>query len=117
VVFAGHQPALFWKRDMVWREDGRIARAAYDPIAGIHAIQPPVPDNMTDPLVIRARTASRSIITFLQWSLIPTATIKREPCRALVSFGDARFGGPSVRASFERNAVLPLVGPTCPTAP
>ena len=48
VVFAGHQPALFWKREMVWREDGRIGRAAYDPVAGIHAVEPAVADNMTD---------------------------------------------------------------------
>ena len=114
VLFAGHEPAFFWKRDMVWREDGRIGRASYDPVAGIHAIEPAVPDNMTDPLAIRARTATRGIVNFLRWSLIPIATVVREPCRALVSFGDARFGGPRVRASFERKAILPLAKPGCP---
>lgn len=114
VVFAGHEPAFFWNRNMVWREDGRIGRADYNPLAGLHHVAPMVPDQMDDPLAIRARTANRNILTFLRWSLIPTATVRREPCRALVSFGDARFGGPSVRASFQRNALLPLAGPGCP---
>ena len=116
VVFAGHQPALFWKREMVWREDGRIGRADYDPFNGLQNVKPSTPDNMADPLAIRARTANRGIVNFLRWSLIPTATIEHRRCSALVSFGDARFGGPSVRASFERKAVLPLVGPDCPPA-
>ncbi|MEO6113830.1 MAG: metal-dependent hydrolase [Sphingomicrobium sp.] len=114
VVFAGHEPAFFWNRNMVWREDGRVGRADYNLVDGLHAVKPLVADNMTDPLAVRARTANRGIVTFLRWSLLPIATVAREPCRALVSFGDARFGGPSVRATFERKAVLPLAGPSCP---
>ncbi len=116
VVFAGHEPAFFWNRNMVWRENGRIGGAEYNPFDGLHGVKPMVADNMADPLAIRARTANRGIVNFLRWSIIPTATIQRQRCRALVSFGDARFGGPSVRASFERSAVLPLAGPGCPLA-
>jgi inner membrane protein len=29
VVFAGQQPVLFWKREMIWREAGRVGRARF----------------------------------------------------------------------------------------
>lgn len=113
VLFAGLEPALFWKRELVWREDGRIGRARFDPVSGLGRIEPAAPDNMDHPLVDQARRADREARTFLQWSVLPMATIERSRCRATVSFGDARFGNPRMSARFLRTVVLPLAGPGC----
>lgn len=114
VLIAGIDPVLFWKRNLIWRERGRIGKARYSLVDGLYAIDRPSPDGMADPAVRRARRATREIISFMRWSIIPTATVRHERCRALVSFGDARFGGPTVRASFQRNVAVPLAGPGCP---
>ncbi|MGI8931245.1 MAG: metal-dependent hydrolase [Sphingomicrobium sp.] len=113
VVFAGHQPFLFWKRELIWRVNGRVGRASYDPISGVRNVEPAVPDNMDDPLVRRARRANPEVIDFLRWSVLPIATVRQSRCRALVSFGDARFGEPRVSARFLRTVELPLLGDNC----
>jgi inner membrane protein len=106
-LFATIEPALFWKRELVWRENGRIGRARYDPVSGLHQVQPAVPDNMDHPLVRRA-SRDREAADFLRWSVVPIATIERSPCNATVSFGDARFGSPRVSARFLRTVTLPV---------
>ena len=115
-LFAGLPPLLFWKRDLVWREDGRIGRARYDPVSGLSRVEPMVPDNMAHPLVDRARRGDHEARTFLRWSVLPMATIERSRCRATVSFGDARFGSPRVSARFLRTVELSLPGRGCPPA-
>ena len=112
VVFAGQQPVLFWKRDMIWREAGRVGRASFDPVRGLHAVQPVIRDNMTLPLVLRAR-ADAEARDFLRWSVLPVARIQQSACRAIVSFGDARFGEPRVSARFLSTVELPLDGAGC----
>ena len=114
VVFAGPQPALFWQRELIWRENGRIGRARYDLASGFNGLEPAVPDNMDHPLVRRARRVDREIIGFLRWSVLPIATIERSRCRAVVSFGDARFGSPRVSARFLRTVELLLGERGCP---
>lgn len=113
VIFAGHEPLRFWKRNIVWREGGSIGRARFDPVSGIHEVEPSVPDNMSNALVRRARRANREIVGFLRWSIVPIATIQRLKCRAVVSFGDARFGDPRISARFLRKVDLPLGGSGC----
>ena len=108
VLIASLEPMLFWKRELVWREDGRIGRARFDPIAGLHGVQPAVPDGMSDPLVRRAIRASPPVIRFLQWSILPVATVERSRCRAVVTFGDARFGRQRVSTRFTQTVSLPL---------
>ena len=106
-VFASVSPVLFWKRELVWREDGRIGRAHYDPIAGLHEIEPTVPDGMDHPLVRRAR-ADPGATDFLRWSVMPIAAFTRSRCSAEVSFGDARYGSPRISARFLRTVTLPV---------
>ena len=113
-VFAGLQPFLFWKRDLIWRVNGRIGRAAYDPVSGIQKVEPALPDRMDDPLVRRARRANPDVIDFLRWSVLPIASVSQTACRARVSFGDARFGQPRVSARFVQSVDLPVAGPGCP---
>ena len=113
VIVAGHQPLVFWRRDLIWRANGRIGRASYDPVSGVHNVAPPVPDRMDDPLVRRARRATPDAIDFLRWSILPIATVAKTACQARVSFGDARFGQPRVSARFVQSVDLPLSGPGC----
>ena len=113
MIVAGHQPFVFWKRDLIWRVNGRIGRASYDPVSGVHDVEPAVADRMNDPLVRRARRATPEAVDFLRWSILPMATIAKTACRARVSFGDARFGQPRVSARFVQSVDLPLPGPGC----
>ena len=117
ILFANEQPILFWKRDLVWRRDGMIGRARYDPLrnpTGLSDIQPMMPDNMSDPLVRRAMTASREMVTFMRWSTMPVAMVERGRCEALVRVSDARFGEPRPGDRFLREVRLPIVGAGCP---
>lgn len=119
VLIAGQQPVLFWKRDLVWRQERRIGRAHYDPLNSltqVSAMQPPVPDNMADPIVQRAKRANRNIETFMRWSIMPVADVTRRRCEAVISFGDARFGQRS-RGPLMRTVTLPLAAPGCPPLP
>ncbi len=116
IVFAGEEPILFWKRSLVWRQNGMIGRASYDPLRNLWAIsdmQPPVPDNMSDPLVRRALTANPEIMTFMRWSTIPVALVVRNRCQTIVRFSDARFGMPVPGDRFLREVRLPVEGAGC----
>jgi inner membrane protein len=115
-LFAGEEPVLFWKRDLVWRQDGRIGRARYDPlhdIASVSDIVPPVPDNMADPLVRRAMTATPRIRAFMRWSTLPMARVERKGCAETVLFNDARFGEPRAGERFLEQVTLT----DCPARP
>lgn len=117
IVFANEEPILFWKRSLVWRQNGRIGRASYDPLRSLRStsgIQPLVPDNMNDPLVRRAMTANRPILQFMRWSTLPMAHVERAACRATVMFSDARFGAPRPGDRFLREVMLPIPGRGCP---
>lgn len=112
-VFAGHQPFLFWQREMIWRVGGRIGRATYDPVSGVRNVAPSVPDRMEEALVRKARRANGDVVDFLRWSVLPMATVRQAGCRAEVRFTDARFGHPRVSARFVRTVSLALPGPAC----
>lgn len=116
ILFTSEQPALFWKRTLIWRQDGMIGRASYDPLRNPKAVvapQPLVPDNMGDPLVRRAMRANQDIIRFMRWSTMPMAHVERGPCTATVLFSDARFGEPRPGDRFLRQVTLPLAGEGC----
>jgi len=116
VMFASEQPALFWKRTLIWRQDGMIGRANYDPLRSLTVVfdgQPLVPDRMSDPLVRRAMTANRDIIQFMRWSTMPMAAVEKHGCAATVRFSDARFGAPRPGGAFLREVPLTLVGKGC----
>lgn len=116
VLIAGEQPVLFWKRDMVWRQGGRIGRASYNPLIALgHVtdVQPMMPDNMENPLVRRAIATGPRVAAFLRWSIMPYAQIERGRCEATISIGDARFGMTMARGTLGRVVTLPLDGPGC----
>ena len=93
-VIASPQPLAFWRRDLVWRQDGRVASGTYDPLRNPTALTSYTasqPDNLADPLVRRAMNATPRIRAFLRWSILPMAQVTRHGCKATVTFGDARF--------------------------
>lgn len=113
-VFASPEPLLFWRRDMTWRDNGRIDYARFDPLQGVALLDvgQPVPDRMTDPLVRRASTATPEVRKFLAWSQLPMARVEKQGCEATVTFGDARFTGPQLSRNFNVAATIPV--PDCP---
>ena len=115
-IFASPAPVLAWRRDVVWRENDAIGFGQYDPLrrapnfvqlAGL------VPDGMGDPLVPPAMTANDQVIDFLRWSVMTTASVERENCRAIVTFSDARYAG-RVGGGFRHAVELPLTRSGCP---
>lgn len=111
-VFAAPEAIMFWRRDVVWRERGRITFGQYDPLrrlGGLFSFGAPIADNMSDPLVRKAANATPEAVKFLAWSQMPVAKVQRSGCMARVTFADARFTGPTMARNF--NTVVEL--PTC----
>mgnify|MGYP002651909127 CR=1 FL=1 len=114
-VFASPAPLAFWRREVVWRQDGAIARGDYDPLrspTGLVRFGPPLADNMALPIVREAVLASAEVRDFLAWSQMPMASVVRAGCRVTVRFGDARFAAAPVAGSFSRTVVLDRCRPT-----
>jgi inner membrane protein len=101
-VFAAPEPLAFWRRDVVWRQDGTIVHGRFDPlvrVTGLVAFGAPVPDRMADP-VVRAASADPLARKFLEWSQMPVARLASEAKCTRVTFGDARFSGPAMSRNF-----------------
>jgi inner membrane protein len=111
VIVAGPPPALFWRREVIWREQGRIARGTFDPARSpgrLLGFTAPEPDGMDDPLAGRALNASPEVVRFMRWSILPMARVRREGCRAIVSYNDARFADGFASDRFWISATVPL---------
>ena len=116
VVAASPPPALFWRRQLAWREEGRIAYGAYDPTRSLTRLQSytePVPDGMSDPLARRGMTATPEVIRFMRWSILPMARVQRDGCRATIRYNDARFADRQARGSFAITVVVPTGARGC----
>lgn len=115
-VFAAPEPLAFWRREVVWRQDGRIARGDFDPLHDPFALtghDASQPDNMADPLAQRAALATPAIVKFLAWAQMPVASIARHSCTATVTFSDARFTGPVMSRKFTIVTTVPSGAPGC----
>ncbi|WP_395327222.1 metal-dependent hydrolase [Novosphingobium sp. BL-8H] len=116
-IFASPEPLAFWRRDVIWQQQGRIAFGRYDPFRNLTMLvdgTAPIADNMADPLVKKAAGATPAAEKFLAWSQMPMARIERHGCTATVTFGDARFTGPAVRRNFNVGVDVPTDAPGCP---
>ena len=94
IVFASPEPVLFYRRNIVWRDEGAIRYGAYNPLHSLLSLESrdaPVPDNMDDPVARTAMTATPEIADFMNWSVLPMAEVTRGECKAEVRFTDARF--------------------------
>lgn len=100
-VFASPEPLAFWRRDVVWRQNGAITFGSYDPLrrtTSLIRFGKPISDNMSYPSVVKAQRATPEIREFLAWSQMPMARI--EGGGDCIAFGDARFTGPTLSRSF-----------------
>ncbi len=112
-IFASPPPVTFWRRGLVWREDGCYRRSQYDPLAGgFGAVSECQPANMGDPIVREAIRRDPSLQKFLKWSILPQAEVVREGCSAKVAIGDARYGQ-GRRSRLARETVIETGGPKC----
>lgn len=114
-IFATPPMIAFWRRELVWRQDGTVSFGHYDPIEGRLAKgpAPSIADGMGDPLARRAMTATPDIEAFMRWSLVPVARVAREGCHAHVTYGDARYGTSATENLFRRDAIVPTHAPGC----
>lgn len=100
-VFASPEPLAFWRRDVVWRQNGAITFGSYDPLrrtTSLIRFGKPISDNMSYPSVVKAQRATPEIRKFLAWSQMPMARF--EGGGDCIAFGDARFTGPTLSRSF-----------------
>ena len=112
-IFASPPPFVFWRRGMSWREGQGFGFADYDPIAGgLGPDKPSVDDNMTDPIVREAIRRDPRLVKFLRWSILPQASIEREPCAVRIMIGDARYGIGS-NSRLARHSVIPVAEQAC----
>jgi inner membrane protein len=112
-IFASPPPVFFWRRDLVWREDGCYRRSHFDPLgSGFGAVSDCQPTNMNEPLVREAIRRDPRLQKFLKWSILPQADAIRDGCAARVTIGDARYGE-GRRSRLARETVLPIGGPEC----
>lgn len=117
-VFSGFEPVKFWRRQLIWREDGAIADAYWTPLAGLGPLSVPYPDMMHDPVVRRAAFSTEALRKFMRWSVMPYARVEREACSMRITYSDARFGsgrlfGKEIRNPFHHEAIVPQGGPGC----
>jgi inner membrane protein len=91
-LFASPPPVEFWRRGLVWREDGCYRRSEYDPFRGLAPVTACQATNMDHPLVRQAISRDPSLQKFLKWSILPQADVRREGCTAHIAIGDARYG-------------------------
>jgi inner membrane protein len=116
-AFASPPPLAFWRREVIWREAGRIGRVPYNLFVNATTISrqaATMPDNLDDPMVRRAMRGDPEIEKFLRWSVMTTAKVDREACSAMVTFGDARFSDLRVSGGFTHRTRVPLRRPGCP---
>ena len=114
-IFASPPPALFWQRGMTWRNGRIIRRAEWRPFAPLGPEEPPVTDNMDDPVVRLALADDWPLRKFLYWSIMPVALVERSGCTAKVTIADARYGLPREgRARLYRDATVDLCKPPRP---
>ena len=113
-IFAAPPPLAFWRRDVVWRQDGVISRGSYNLLARpftLAARGRSTPDGMADPRVRRAIGANPEILDFMRWSVLPTARVEQQGCKAVVQFGDARFEQALTATAFRHVAVVDTCAP------
>ncbi len=115
VMVASPPPIAFWRRNLIWRQDHRIWRAEYDPLAslpGLEHVSGPEPDGMTDPLALRVLLTTPKLAHFRRWSILPVASIDRQRCSVVLRYQDARFGRPGA-GPMGQTAVVPTHAPGC----
>jgi inner membrane protein len=112
-IFASPPPVVFWRRDLVWREDGCYRRSSYDPLGGgFGPVSRCEPSNMSHPRVREAIRRDPRLQKFLKWSILPQADVIADRCAIHVSIGDARYGE-GRRSRLARETIVPTHARGC----
>ena len=112
-LFASPPPVTFWKRSLVWREDGCYRRSDFTPFdGGIGPVSECQPTNMDLPEVREAIHRDPRLQKFLKWSILPQADVVRSKCNTVVYIGDARYGE-GRRSRLARETVVPTHASGC----
>jgi inner membrane protein len=115
-MVASPPPGLFWRRNLIWRQDHAIWRGDFDPFASWNRLanySGPVPDGMTDPLARQVLLTDPGLARFRRWSILPMASVLRGRCSVRVDYQDARFGGRAGASRLGESATLPTGAPGC----
>ena len=105
LVVANPVPFQFWRREILWRNDGQYGNGRYNVLSGLDLDLSGTPTNMADPLVAKSAQADPAVRAFLFWSRMPIVKIEKLPSGAQKILTDQRFANPMVRGRFEM--VLP----------
>ncbi len=109
-------PVVFWRREVIWRQDGEISRGPYDPFESLVHLQsygPPHPDGMEDPSARTALLQIPSLASFARWSILPMAWVRRGRCAIEIRYQDARFGERPGVGRLGTAVTLPTRGAGC----
>lgn len=115
-MVASPPPVLFWRRNLIWRQDHAIWRGRYEPFVSWNALvdySGPVPDGMTDPLARRVLLTRPQFARLRRWSILPMAEVLRGRCSVRVDYHDARFGSRRGARPLGESVILPTDAPGC----
>jgi inner membrane protein len=115
-MIASPPPVLFWRRNLIWRQDHAIWRGDYDPAISwdtLTGYSGPVPDGMTDPLARHVLLTSPELTRLRRWSILPMARVVRGRCSVRVQYQDARFGGRPGAGRLGQSVTLATHAPGC----
>lgn len=105
-------PVIFWRRTVVWRGDGIIGTADYDPLRewnGIIVTGEVRRENLDLPAVRLAAKSSPEMEEFLRWSWLPMAEVEEmKGCRIRVAISDARYSFSGISNRFRHEAIVSL---------
>ncbi|HEX2726745.1 MAG TPA: hypothetical protein VHN20_13075, partial [Beijerinckiaceae bacterium] len=106
-IFASPEPVLFWRRKMVWRQEGVYRWASFSPLSGLGPAHGPIEPQLGNPLVLHAVRSDPALRNFLRWSVLPFAWAEPQRCAVVVALGDARYLSPGGYSRLSRETVLP----------
>lgn len=116
VLVAAPPPAVFWRREMIWREEGLIYRGQFDPLRNINQLQSygeGTSDGMDDPVARKVLLETPGLASFRRWSILPMARVSRSRCTVTVQYQDARFGDRPGMGRLGTQATVPTGAEGC----
>jgi inner membrane protein len=118
-VVVSPERILFWKRDVIWRQDHAIGRGHLNPFHSLSRLQSwtaPQPDGMQDTVARQGLESTPALVRFGRWSILPMAAVTRERCKITVNYQDARFGLRPREGALGQSVALATDAPGCEAA-
>jgi inner membrane protein len=115
-IVASPAPVLFWRRNLIWRQQHAIWQADYDPLVSFSALRDyhgPISDGLSDPLARHELLTAPGLAHFRRWSILPMAAVTRGRCSVRIDYQDARFGLRPSRGPLGQSVTLPTHAAGC----